>query len=811
MSVNGLTSAQAQVLLKEHGPNSLPDHNQVRPVTILLRQFKSILIAVLLLAALISYLIGDSLDSILILIIILLNALFGFFQEFRAEKAIKALRNMVVNQSLVIRDGTEQLLEARYLVPGDLIIIQEGDRVPADCQLVEAVSLSADEASLTGESIPVTKNASGEEDGLYLGTTVVHGHGKARVLATGPNTRFGKIASLLKNIEEEPTPLQIQLGSLSKYLLVTVVIATTAIFIIGFTAGRELTEMLLTSVSLAVSVVPEGLPAVVTITLAIGVQRMARRHAIIRRLNAIETLGATNVICTDKTGTLTKNEMTVTHIWTDYQLQSRGGIKVDDAVEKLLTVGILANTAVAVSNTDNNQLEILGDKTEGSLLSLAEDLGFSVEDIRQKIPLSQEFPFDSSIKTMAVVTGEKNKSKVYVKGAPEIILASSHFILSAGRKKVLSAEDKENILHDLENQARQGQRMLAFGYKDTSEKITSHQQAQKDLIFLGFVGITDPLRPEIRSAVHLAREAGIRTIMITGDNKLTATSIAQEAGILSKDELVLTHDDLTNLTDSELSDLLPKTTVFARANPEDKVKIVRLLQRQGYVVALTGDGVNDAPALKQANVGVAMGITGTDVAKEAGDIVLSDDNYASLIATVEEGRVIYDNILKSLKFLLSSNFSELVVIIVAVVAAIPLPLTPLQILWINLVTDSLPAIALATDPKDPLIMKRLPRDKTIGIIKLLDPFWLVKTGALVATITLVVFLFFYSVGGLTLGRTMAFNVIIITQLLIALAVRKGHPWHTNWQLLLTIGFIILLQIILLFNGTLSRIFGIGFN
>lgn len=806
----GLTTEQAKNLLYQNGLNTLADVNPIKPLGIFFAQFKSILILILLFASVLAYFLGDFVDALFILIIVLLNAIFGFVQEFRAEKAIKALKNMVKSQVRVFRDGKETLLDPKYLVPGDHVILEEGTRVPADCQLLEIASLEVDESSLTGESAPIPKivDDDSDEGKVFLGTTVVRGHGLALVFATGERTKFGQIAQLLASIPDEPTPLQKQLSSLGKILAYFALLSTFFIFILGILKGANLLNMLLTSVSLAVAVVPEGLPAVLTVTLALGVQRMTRKKAVVRTLSSIETLGSTNVICTDKTGTLTQNKMSVKSLWLDFEITGVD-VKKSKLLDQLARIAVLANNANTTTRIDDASFEVVGEKTEASLLSFAHRLDYSIENLRLQGKLLEEFPFDSGLKAMSVLWKEKSL-EVLSKGAPEVILENSTQILQKnGKTRKLTLSDRENILKGINTLASKGDRIIAFAYKKATQEKLARKEAETDLVFVGLVGISDPIRPEVREAITLASQAGIRTIMITGDNPLTACTIGLEAGIITSVKEVFPPTDFGKLTDLEVREAVIKYSIFARINPVDKNRIVKALQSQGYVVAVTGDGVNDAPALKQADVGVAMAITGTDVAKEAADIVLTDDNYATLISAVEEGRVIYDNILKSLKFLLSSNSSELFVILTAVFLGVPLPLTPVQILWINLVSDSLPALALATDPKDPQVMTRLPRDKTVGIIKLIDPYWLLKIGILVAGVTVTAFLVVLQFGSLEQARMVSFTLLILLQLGIALIVRWPHPWHTNKRLLLAISLIVFLQAAILLHPSLREIFDIS--
>lgn len=807
----GLSAQESQSLLKQYGLNQIREKASVQPFKILFAQLKSPFLLILLTAAIIAYFVSDILDSLVIISIVVINALFGFFQEFRAEKSLSALKKMVVTNVNVIRAGKEQTIETIYLVPGDIIVIAEGSKVPADAVLIESFNLEVDESSLTGESVPVVKELNDSENSeIYLGTTIVSGHAVAKVIATGMQTKFGKIAALLEGGEDEQTPLERQLGSLSKILAGVVVVLTATIFVYSLLNGRELLPMLFTSISLAVAVVPEGLPVVVTVTLAIGVQRMVKRKAIIRKLDSIETLGATNVICTDKTGTLTRNEMAVKHLWLGGEILSLEKIKKSEKLVKLLQIATVANNASVIVQSEQPNFSFSGDKTETALLDVTLKLGYEIENFRNEKEKVAEFTFDSHLKLMSVILNDKEGLQILTKGAPEEVLKNSdRILLENGKTRKLTAHEIKLINQKITQVAQKGERLLGFGYKPLRSKPAKRSEAETGLTFVGFVGISDPLRSEVRNAIQLAKEAGIRTIMITGDNPLTAQTIAREAGIFAENEEVVSGSQLSSMSEFELEEILRYVNVFARTTPFDKTRIVKALQRMDQIVAVTGDGVNDAPALKAANVGVAMAITGTDVAKEAADIVLTDDNYVSLVSAIEEGRVVYDNIVKSIKFLLSTNSSELILIIGSVVLNFPLPLTPFQILWINLVTDSLPALALATDPKDPYTMKKLPREKTKGIVEFINPLWVVKTGTLIAVAVLVIFLFIMEYYPLAQARMAAFNLLILLQLGVAFSLRKDQSWNSNQKLLWAVAIIFVVQTIILLNPTLTTFFNRG--
>ncbi|MCH8820946.1 cation-translocating P-type ATPase [Patescibacteria group bacterium] len=809
----GLTSEEAAKLLEQFGKNEIISGHKIRPLEIFISQFKSFLILILFIAAILASLAGEKLDTIVIIVIIVLNSIFGFIQEYRAEKAIAALKHMVVTRVRVIRDGKEIEINTVDLVPGDAFIIEEGQKIPADGKLVEAVNLQLNEASLTGESLPVSKkvNESEEDDKffIFMGTIAEKGKGMAIVTATGMKTKFGKIASLLKDIKEEPTPLQKHLDVLGKQLGIIAVFGAILVFGFGFLHGGEILETMLTGASLAVAVVPEGLPAIVTITLAVGVQRMSRRQSIIRKLSSIEAIGSVDVICSDKTGTMTKNEMIVRKVWVDGQTFDVEDEKLNNkGFAQLLRIGILCNDASILE--ENGKLTILGDRTEGSLLVLAKEKGVNIKEYKGKGSAIEEFPFDSSLKRMSVVWSEGSKKEIYVKGAPEIIISRSTKILSDGKLTDLDTSEKKKLSKVVEDLAGNGFRLLGFGYKEFKgepDKI-GRDEVEKDLIFVGIVAIADPPRDEVKEAIKLAKNAGIKVVMITGDNPLTAKAIGAEIGLIEGNEKVISGDKLEKMSQPELEKTIRDIKIFARVTPEHKLRIVKAFQAKGSTVGVTGDGVNDAPALKQADVGLSMGIIGTDVAKEASDMVIADDNFASIIKAVEEGRVIYENILKSIRYLLACNAGELIAILGAVAIGFPSPLTPIQILWMNLVTDGLPALALAGDPKAHDTMNRPPRNKSVPILTILGKKFIITVGVILATATLVTFIVFLKFDELEKGRTVAFTILVLGQMVVAFLVRKGEKWNSNRLLLVAVLATVILQIIILITPALHSIFDV---
>lgn len=797
MKPTGLSDQEAEKRLVQYGPNEIVDRPRTTPLAIFVSQFTSLLIILLVIAATASLFLGDVLDGIFILLIVILNGILGFVQEYKAEKAIAALKKMTVSSVRVIRGGIEHKIDSKLLVPGDVIILEEGDKVPADCVLLESLHLEANEASLTGESMPVEKNHEDEEKKhIFLGTTIAKGRTKALVEETGMQTKFGSIAASLSSIAEEETPLQKKLGVLGKQLGGLAIAASAIVFFIGYFSRQPLIEMILTSISLAVAAVPEGLPAVITITLAIGMQRMAKKKAILRKLSSIEALGATTLIATDKTGTLTKNEMRVVKIWTN--------ANTERAAHELLIAGVLCNNASLVYKEDHGSYDVLGDTTEGALLLLASDKGVTAEQLKQDGSVAEEFAFDPTLKMMTVVWNKNGKLTTYTKGAPESVLAKC---------SDLTTKTKDTIEQSFQEFAREGLRVIALAQKNVAHVPKTREDAESKLSFIGFVGIADPAREEVKDAIKLAQFAGIRTIMITGDNELTARAIGVKIGLMQKNDEVITGYQFAELSDQQALERLPIIRIFARTTPDQKLRIVQLLQRLGHVVAVTGDGVNDAPALKQSNVGVAMGITGTDVAKEASDMILTDDNYATLVTAVEEGRTIFDNIKSAIKYLVGCNIGEILAVVIGMVLGWPLILTPLQLLYINLVTDGLPAIALAVTPKHERIMQRKPRTAP-NMFDRLDFVWFLEVSLLTAGTTLVAFWLGTKTQQLEIARAFAFTTIILVQHFIFWDVRvhersifHGHLLKDS-MFLFTFFTPLILQLFLLYIPSLSNIFRI---
>jgi Ca2+-transporting ATPase len=768
----GLTSQEAQERLTKYGYNELVAKKRRSALSMFLGEFKDIFILLLIAATIFSAVIGyyDVLtgeaegvmeamaDAIIIGAIVILVAITGFVQEYRAEKAIEAMKKLTAPKARVIRDGEETIIAGKEIVPGDILVLESGDHVPADARVIEAIELKASEAVLTGESAPVNKDAalvkgdaaiSERRDMLFTATHVVYGRGRAVVTTTGMNTEFGKIAEMVQTAEEEETPLQKKLdkfaGKIAKVVVgVCVVIFALEAFdvvVSGVFEVEGFIQAFMSSISLAISAVPEGLPAIVTVALALGAREFAKRNALVRRLSSAEGLGAVTVICSDKTGTITKGEMTVRQMYVDGKFLEvtgvgyapKGEFKLDGEIAKpegdaelLLRIGALCNNAQLRKKEAEDSWEIFGDPTEGALIVAAEKAEFGKEELDEVYPRIREIPFTSERKRMTTLhKTPQNDVVAYVKGAPETILEICTRILENGKEVKLTPAKVSKVLQSNEQLAGNALRVLAMAYKRllSAEEKYEDDAIEKDLVFVGLQGMIDPPREEAIKANATCQKAGIRTVMITGDHKLTAVAIAKEVGIFREDDLVLTGTELDKLDDKEFEQEVEKISVYARVSPEHKLRIVTGWKKKGHIVAMTGDGVNDAPAVKAADVGVSMGITGTDVTKEASDVILNDDNFATIVKAVEQGRVIYDNVRKYARFLISCNFDELLVIgTFAILGGLfspelfPLPLLPAMILWINLVTDGAPAVALATDPPDVDVMDRPPRKPNEGIL-----------------------------------------------------------------------------------------------
>lgn len=766
---NGLGSLVAKERLAKDGPNQLVAGEKKTIFSIFLAQFANVMIWVLIGAAVISALVGEWVDASIILVVVILNAILGTVQESKAEAALDALKEMDAPTANVLRDGFAQQIAASELVVGDVVLLEAGDSVPADLRLVESKSLKAEESALTGESVPVEKGTQPLEEAnvplgdmlnmAFMGTAITYGRGTGVIVATGMDTQMGAIAHQLASTEQEITPLQRKLNQISHILSVGVIIIAAVVFSIGLAMGSQPLNMFLTAVSLAVAAIPEGLVAVVTIVLAIGMSRMASKGAIIRRLPAVETLGSTQIICSDKTGTLTQNRMTVQQIWTE-----------DEA---------LLMDAMAHCNDSRlgEEDKVLGDPTETALIDyvLANET-WTPQEIHTRERLG-EIPFDSKRKlsTVAIKHPSGQGMRIFVKGAPDVLLARCVSEDLPGTP--IDPQRFSKIEQANEEMAQQALRVLAFGYKDVQDANFADEQAVEiDLAFIGLVGMIDPARPEVTQAIALCRRAGIQPVMITGDHKTTAVAIAQEIGILTPGMKAVTGSELEFMTDEELEQEVAKIGVYARVAPEHKSRIVSAWQRKGKTVAMTGDGVNDAPALKIADIGVGMGITGTDVSKQAADMVLTDDNFATIVSAVKEGRRIFDNIHKTVRFLLSSNAGEVIAILSATIVGWHL-LSPVHILWINLVTDTLPAIALGMEPAEADVMERKPRDKKVPFLQRRDWLSILFVGTVEAVLTLLA----YVLGGKGVtGTTMAFLTLSLSQLFAAIGFQSER--HSIFQI-----------------------------
>ena len=804
----GLSESEAQERVSQYGFNELKEKKGKNPVLVFLEQFSSILVLLLIAAAGVSWALGEWLDAAAIMAIVILNAVFGFVQEYKAEQAIAALKKLVSPKARVLRGGREMQEESRLLVPGDVIVVEAGDRIPADCRLIEAIEFECEESALTGESLPVKKNAgitlaektsvADRENCVFMGTASTKGRAKALVCATGMETQVGRIATLVEQTETDETPLQRRLEVLAKQLGVAAIAAVAIVFAAGvLLSGESVFEMFLIAVTLAVAAIPEGLPAIVTVTMAIGVQRMAKRNAIIRKLPAVETLGAATVICSDKTGTLTKSEMTVREVYADgrsysvtgsgYALHGEffeaGGKKKIDAaknlvLKKLLLAGVYCNNSSLAAEAGGASARVAGDPTEASLLVLARKAGFDEEELKEEAEFVHEIPFSSERKMMSVSRKHEGRALVFVKGAPEFVVQKCSHALAGGKERRMTEKDRKEILGQNKKMASKALRVLALAFRKFEGK--SERQMETGLVFLGLVGMMDPPRPEAKRAIESCRAAGIRVVMITGDNKETALAVGTELGIVEKDSLVLTGGELDETSDEELAGIAKKAAVYARVSPEHKLRIVKAIKADGtQVVAMTGDGVNDAPAIKKADIGVGMGLTGTDVTKEASAMVITDDNFASIVNAVEEGRIVFDNISKSVRYLITCNIGELLAVFTAVILGLKSPLEPLQILWMNLATDGLPALALGVDPKEPGVMERKPRDPNENIINRNSLAGILEMGVFMAFATVVIFWLYHDAHGIEYARSMAFTTIVFIQIAFAFSVRSQK--HALWE------------------------------
>jgi len=879
----GLNTKQVEENRKKYGANELEQKKKKSLFIKFLEQFKDFMIIVLIVAALVSGAVGIAegegiTDTIIILIVVVVNAIIGVAQENKAEKSLEALQKLSSHAAKVLRNGKLEVIPSRDLVPGDIVVLETGDYVPADLRLIEAINLKSQEASLTGESVPVEKNTDTIEETemgigdrtnmLFSSSLITYGRGKAIVVETGMNTEVGKIAGILSQTIESETPLQNKLNKLGKTLGIVALVICAVIFVIGLLYGKNAIDMFMTAVSLAVAAIPEGLAAVSTIVLAIGVQRMVKKNAIVKKLPAVETLGSATVICSDKTGTLTQNKMTVQKIFVDNEIMDIETLAKADTditkiseLEKLVHISMLCNdTKVSSDNT------LTGDPTETALVDMGFKLAFE-PSIYEQYPRVEELPFDSDRKLMTTVHKINEKYLVYTKGGVDELLKRCNSYILDGIIKDDLEEYKKVIDRKNDQMAKEALRVLAMGYKELDHKPTKEEMEniENELIYVGMVGMIDPPREEAKRAVEKCKKAGIKTVMITGDHKTTAIAIAKKLGVLEDEKEAITGSELEKMSQEELEKNVRNYSVYARVSPEHKVRIVKAWQKNGEIVAMTGDGVNDAPALKTADIGCAMGMVGTDVAKEAADVILTDDNFATVVSAVEEGRRIYDNILKSIQFLLSSNVGEIVVLFIAILITPWLGKTfgidinlievllPIHILWINLVTDSLPALALAFDPAEKDIMERKPLNNKKGIFTKGMSWRVIYQGVMIGLLTLAAFIIGLATpeenlptmieyenqivaieeinninevlanGGkyvsteevkVEIGQAMAFTVLALSELVHVFSVRNNKKSifktgiTSNKKLLLAIGASAALMIIILCVPALRHIFSI---
>jgi P-type Ca2+ transporter type 2C len=862
----GLSQSEAQKRLAEFGPNELKKEARTSPIKMFFEQFTDILIIILLIATALSLAIGEYIDAIVIIAIVLATAVLGFVEEFRSEKAVEALKKMTAPTATVLRDGKDERIPTSEIVPGDIILLYTGDKVPADARLVESVNLKIDEASLTGESSAVNKNVTscGEETALndrrniaFTGTIVVYGRGKAVVTTTGMNTEFGKIAKMVQMTEEEETPLEKRTQSIGKWIGILSVAICLGVAVIGIVEGRNIIDMILWGISLAVAAVPEALPAIVTGALAVGMYRMARVHTIVKKLPAVETLGCTSVICSDKTGTMTKGEMTVQRIYMGDEVVKVTGVgyepegeflakdrKIDPQNEQLrilLTAATLCNDAKLERDTTSERWMIKGDPTEGALIVAAAKADLWKEDLEKQQPRIGEIPFSSETKRMTTMHMTSAGKKIaYMKGAPEIVLGKCTKILANGRVSKLTEDNRARIIEENEAIARQALRTLGFAFKEVPESVnTCDDKIETDFVFIGIMGMIDPPREEVKEAIFTCKKAGINVVMVTGDHRLTAVAVAKELNLLGENEekgKVLTGEELEKLSDEQLNEIVQEVVIYARVSPEHKMRIVKAWKAKGQIVAMTGDGVNDAPALKMSDIGISMGITGTEVTKEASDMVLTDDNFASIVKAAREGREIYDNIKKYLTYLMRCNIMEILVMFIAVVSVpylarifapnaakdavgdATIALTAAQLLWVNLTTDGLPAIALGIDPGDPDIMDRKPRDPNESVFTRDVKAYLSITPVLMTGLLLFGYFFYrpWENGAQLLeARTQLLTAMICMELANAISARslKFPVWKVgvfkNRFLWYAVGSSFLLQLVVLYTPGLNSAFNVN--
>ncbi|QTL98136.1 calcium-translocating P-type ATPase, PMCA-type [Iocasia frigidifontis] len=837
---DGLSTREIRKRQLQYGRNRLITSNSKGIVSIFIDQFRDFMIIVLMAATCLSFLMGEISDGITIFAIIIINGIMGFIQEYRAERSLAALSKLAAPEARVIRDGRLEEVAAEELVPGDLIALETGNRVPADCRLLEAAALQVDESLLTGESITVAKstgklyaaglNITEQTNILFMGTTVTRGRAKAVVVNTGMDTEMGKIADLLNNENDNMTPLQKRLKHLGKWLVIMSLLLTFLIVIVGILKGQSIYQMFLAGVSLAVAAIPEGLPAIVTLVLALGVQKMINNNAIVRKLQSVETLGCATVICSDKTGTLTKNQMTLKKIYLNHRINNFNPDSELKGLENVLKIGGVCNTVQLKEAENNSKLnrvkeffigskipEFLGDPTEIALVRAVYDYGYSFTSLKKDYQIKTEEGFDSRRKRMSVIVQmPKGDTELWIKGAPELILQRCTYLEVNGKKEKMTEQLKREVQRANDSMARDALRVLAIGYRKVNNRVAKNRAAnyEKDLTLLGLVGLIDPPREEAYQAVLSCHKAGIKPVMITGDHKITARVIAEDLGIIPGRGRVITGEEIKGMDDKTLNNITRDVMVFARISPEDKLRIVRSYKENGEIVAMTGDGVNDAPAVKEADIGIAMGEQGTDVTKEVSSLILGDDNFATIVKAIAEGRKIYNNIRKFIRYLLACNTGELLAVFLGILMGLPIPLLPIQILWVNLVTDGLPALALGMDNDSDDVMEKPPRDPEESILAGGMVAHLISQGSLIGISTMTAFLIaiYHLEVDLNTARTMAFSTLVFSQLCFVFSCRSED--YAFWQLspfsnIYLLGAVLLssiMQLGVIYSPFLSRFF-----
>lgn len=842
----GLSSSEVETRLDKYGPNRIESSNKRSLLEKLKDQLVDPMVILLIIASIISAFTGDTVEAIIIIAIVIINAIMSIYQEGQAEDSVAALQKMSSPEATVLRDGKRGKVKADGLVPGDIVILETGDIIPADIRLLDSRNLQIDESSLTGESVAVEKDADAVYDtevgigdrsnSAFSSSIVTYGHGEGVITKTGHDTEIGQIATSLDSVADKETPLQRQLKDLSKKLAILVVIVSILVFAVGyFRTGMDLLDNFMVAVSLAVAAIPEGLTAVVTIVLSIGMNRMVEKKAIVKNLVSVETLGSTTAICSDKTGTLTQNEMTITKVFTDFKefdvegsgYTPQGDIKLDgetikdhDQIKLLMTVASLSNDANLIEN--NGLYEITGDPTEGAMLTLAEKWDIVQEDLNEAHPRIDEIPFDSDRKMMTTFHEMDGTYYAMTKGAPDIMINNSSKIMIDGKLEDFTEDMKRQVLEENTKLAKQALRVMAYSFKPyetlEGEELTT-ENIEREMVFVGLTGMIDPPRPEARAAVAECHNSGIDVIMITGDYFETALAIAKDLGIAEREDQAMQGSDLNNKSEEEIREIVKTKRIFARVSPQNKVQLVNALQANGNIVAMTGDGVNDAPAIKNADIGISMGITGTDVAKDTADMILVDDNFATIVNAVEEGRVIFSNIKKFVGFLLSCNIAEVLIVFLSILFGLPSPLTPIQLLWLNLVTDAFPALALGVEPAEADIMERDPRDPSESILagetgkNVILQSIAITISVLAAYIIGLNYIFPNNIEG---AHTMVFATLITSELLRAFSVRsekytlKELGWFSNKNLVKANLLSFALLLLVMYVPPIRRLFELQF-